>query len=68
MSDREKEKSNYFNKIVNVYIANDLDDWPKNPGSNFNFKNCLFGATSIGKNSHKEKSMDLMPLSLEKYL
>ena len=37
MSDHEKEKNNYFNKIVNVYIANDLDDWPKNPGCNFNF-------------------------------
>ena len=42
-------------KIVNVYIIYDLAAWPKNPTNNFKFKNCLFGATNIVKNSDKEK-------------
>ena len=29
--------------------------WPRNPTNNFKFKNCLFGATSIAKNSDEEK-------------
>ena len=44
-----------MSKIVNVYIACDLDAWPRNPTNNFKFKNCLFGATSIVKNSDKER-------------
>ena len=32
----------------------DLDAWPRNPTNNFQFKNCLFGATNIVKNSDKE--------------
>ena len=28
---------------------------PKKPSNNFIFKNCLFGATSVVKNSDKEK-------------
>ena len=42
-------------KIVNVYIAYDLDDWPRNPTNNFKFKNCLFGVANVVKNSDKEK-------------
>ena len=49
------EQNNYASKIVNVYIVYDLDTWPRNPTDNFKFKNCLFGATSIVKNSDKEK-------------
>ena len=49
------EKSNYLTKIVNVYIVNDLNDWPKDPTNNFKFNNCLFGATNVVKNSDKEK-------------
>ena len=49
------EQNNYFNKIVNVYIVYDLDAWPRNPTNNFKFKNCLFGATNVVKNSDKEK-------------
>ena len=49
------EQNNYLSKIVNVYIVYDLDAWPRNPTNNFKFKNCLFGATSIVKNSDKEK-------------
>ena len=41
-------------KIVNAYIIYDLDTWPKNPTNNFKFKNCLFRATNIVKNSDKE--------------
>ena len=49
------EQSNYLTKIVNVYIVHDLDAWPRNPINNFKFKNCLFGATNVVKNSDKEK-------------
>ena len=35
------EQNSYLSKIVNVYITYDLDDWPKNPINNFNFKSCL---------------------------
>ena len=43
-------------KIVNAYIAYDLDVWSRNPTNNFKFKNYLLGWTSIVKNSDKEKS------------
>ena len=42
-------------KIVNIYIVYNLDAWPRNPTNNFKFKNCLFGATNVVKNSDKEK-------------
>ena len=38
-----------LDKIVNVYIACDLDAWTRNPTTNFKFKNCYL------KNSDKEK-------------
>ena len=47
-----------MSKIVNVYIVYELYGWPKNPTNNFNFKNCLFGATSIVKSNDKEKYVD----------
>ena len=46
-----------MNKIVNVYIVYYLDAWPRNPTNNFKFKNCLFGATSVVKNTDKEKHL-----------
>ena len=49
------EKYNYLTKIVDVYIIYDLVAWQRNPTNNFKFKNCLFGATNIVKNSDKEK-------------
>ena len=49
------EQNNYFTNIVDVYMAYDLDAWPRNPTNNFKFKNCLFVATNIIKNSDKEK-------------
>ena len=49
------KQNNYLIKIVNVYIVYDLDAWPRNPTNNFKFKNCLFGATSIVKNSDKQR-------------
>ena len=48
------EQKNYLTKIVNVYIIYDLQSWPRNPADNFKFKNCLFGATNVVKNSDKE--------------
>ena len=38
------EQNNYLSKIVNVYIAFDLNALPSNPTNNFKFKNCLSGA------------------------
>ena len=49
------EQNNYASKIVNVHIGYDLDAWPRNSNDNFKFKNCLFGAASVVKNSDKEK-------------
>ena len=48
------EQINYASKIVNVYILYDLDTWPNILLGNFKIKNCLFGTTSIVKNSDKE--------------
>ena len=48
-------KNNYLTKIVNVFTVYNVDAWPKNTTDNFNFKNCLFGATSAIKNSDQEK-------------
>ena len=48
------EQNNYASKIVNVYIFYDLVVWPRNPCSSFKFKNCLFGAISVVKDSDKE--------------
>ena len=48
------EQNNYLTKIVNVYIVYDLDAWSRNPNNNFKFKNCLFGATNMVKNSDKQ--------------
>ena len=49
------EQNNYTNKIVNAYIAYDLDAWLGNPTNSFKFKNCSFGATTIAKNSNIEE-------------
>ena len=49
------EQNNYLTKIVNVYFVYDLAALPRNPTNNFKFKNYLFGATNIVKNSDKEK-------------
>ena len=43
------EQNNYLIKFVNVCIDYDLVVWSKNVPSNFRFKNCLFGATSVVK-------------------
>ena len=42
-------------KIVNVQFVCDLDPWSRNPTNNFKFKNCLFGTTSVVKNSDEKK-------------
>ena len=49
------EQNNYLTKILNAYIVYDLDAWPGNPTNNFKFRNGVFGATNIVKNSDKEK-------------
>ena len=43
------EQNTYATKIVNSYIAYDLNGWPRNHTNNFKFKNCLFGSTNIVK-------------------
>ena len=49
------EQNNYLTKNVNVYLVYELNAWRRNPTNNLKFKNCLFGATNIVKNSDKEK-------------
>ena len=48
------EQNSYLSKIVNVYIAHDLDTWPRNPTFDFKFKNCLFGAFNVPNNTDKK--------------
>ena len=48
-------QNNYLTKIVNVCIVYDLDACPRNPINNFKFKDYLFEATNMVKNSDKEK-------------
>ena len=48
------QKNNYLSEIVKVYMVYDLDTWSRHHTNNFKFKNCLFGADSIVKNSDKE--------------
>ena len=45
------EQNNYLTKVVNAYVVYHLDAWPRNPTKTFKFKNGLFGATSVIKNS-----------------
>ena len=45
------EQNNYTSKNINVYIVYDLDSWQRNSTYNFKFKNSLFGAASVVKNS-----------------
>ena len=35
------EQNNYATKIVNIYIAYDLDDWTNNPLRNFSIKKLI---------------------------
>ena len=49
------EQNNYLTKIVNVYIAYDLDAWLKVLLRNSTLTKCLFGATNLVKNTDKEK-------------
>ena len=44
------EQNNYISKIVNAYIIYDLDNLLRK----FTLKNCLFGATTLTKNSDKK--------------
>ena len=49
------KQNNYLTRIVIIYIAYDLTAWPRNHSNDFEFKNCLFGATNSVKNSDKGK-------------
>ena len=49
------EQNNHATKIVNIYIINDLDYWPKLPLRSFTLNNRLFGAINIVKDGDKEK-------------
>ena len=49
------KQSNHLIKVVKVSIVYHLDAWLRNLIKNFKYKNCLFGATSIVKNTDKEK-------------
>ena len=49
------KQNNYLRKIVNVYIAYDLDNQSKSLLRNLSLKNGLFGLTNIVKVKGKEK-------------
>ena len=49
------EQNHFLTKNVNAYTVCDLDNQPKVPVRSFTIKNCLFCATTIVKNSDKEK-------------
>ena len=49
------EQENYKTKNIDAYIVYDLGNCPNNPLRNFTLKDCFFCATSIVKNSDKEK-------------
>ena len=54
------EQNNYGTSnpyIVNPYVVYDLDTWSNSPLRNFTLKNCLFGVTTIVKNSDKKLSV-----------
>ena len=55
------EQTNHASKILNVYIVCDLDACSKNPNKNFKFRNCLFGTTSVVRNSDQE-SMSIVAM------
>ena len=48
-------QNNYTTKVVNALIVYVLDTWPNNPLRDFTLYNCLFVATSVLKNSDKDK-------------
>ena len=48
------EQSSYLTKIVNIYIAYDLDAWPKVPLRIFTLDKFLFRVINIVKNSDKK--------------
>ena len=48
------DQTNYLNKIVNNYIVYDLHAQPRNTTNDFKFRNCLFEAIIMVKNSDKE--------------
>ena len=45
----------------------DLDTWPRNPITNFKFKNCLSGATTIVKNVFSGYEITFDSAGLENY-
>ena len=49
------EQKKYLTKILNFHIVYDLDAQAKRPLRSFAIKKCLFDATSIVRNSDKEK-------------
>ena len=51
------ERNNYTSATVNSYVASDLYDWPRKLLHNFTFRNCLFGANKIIKNTGKGNSV-----------
>ena len=43
------------NNVVNLYIVYELDRWSQNLNTDFNLKDCLFGAVKITKNADPDK-------------
>ena len=56
------EQNSYLTKILNVYVAYNLETQPRNPSNYFKFKNRLFQATNTVKNS------DMCIVDMERHL
>ena len=45
----------FSNFILNLYIAYELNTWPRNLANTFTLKKCLFGTVKLVRNSVKSK-------------
>ena len=43
------------NKVVNLFIAYELDRWSQDLNTDFTLKNCLFGSIKLTKNADPDK-------------
>ena len=52
---QKRSFSLYGNFILNLYIVDELNNWPRNASNNFHLENCLFGTVKLVKNATKSK-------------
>ena len=44
-----------YKKIVNIYLVNEFDNWPRICSNSFAIKNCFFGAVKLTRNAISKK-------------